>query len=316
MKIATLLSLPLALAPLAPFALAAQKGGGDAPPQTPEEKQIVRIVQTETREIAKDLYAVRWPGGKLVTFFVGPESVLLIDNHILEEAPNIKKAIAQVTDKPVSHLINTHYHEDHTASNGEWGATATIIAHENAKLRMEGSEKIEGRHCKPPLTGDALPDVTFADEMELEFGGETIKLKHFAGGHSDGDIVVWFPERKVCVTGDIFYSHQFPFIDSAAGGSIFQLLDAAEALDKFLPKECTLIPGHGAPVDREALAEYRSMLDGTLMAVQKAIDDGFNTNGIIEKGYLDEWKERWDPTQGGAATRAYAFQLFSALKPQ
>lgn len=292
-----------------------QKGGGQAPPETPEDKEVVRILQTETRELAEDLYAVRWPKGKLVTFFVGEESVLLIDNHLKQENYNIVNAIRAVTDKPVEYLINTHFHADHTDSNGEWGKEATIIAHENCKLRMEGTDKLTGRMSKPPLEGDALPDVTFEDSMELEFGGETILLKHLYGGHTDGDIIVWFPKRKVCVTGDIFYSHDYPFIDTQAGGDPFQLLTVTEELAELLPKkDVTLVPGHGAPIDIEALSEFRSMLDGTMLKVQEAIDAGFNVNGIMNEGYLDEYKARWDET--GNRTRAWAFTLFTALKPQ
>ncbi len=285
----------------------------DAGKPEAEPKKVVQILQTETREIAKNLYTIRWPKGKTVTFFVGEDAVLLIDTHVKQEIYNIEGAIAKVTDKPVTHLINTHWHGDHTGSNEHWGKTATIIAHENAKLRMEASDKIEGRVAKVPMTGDALPDVTFKDKMELDFGGQKIQLIHMYGGHTDGDIIVWFPELKTCVTGDVFYSSSYPFVDTRAGGHPFQLLDIAEQLQEMMPEGTTLIPGHGVPVDVEVLTEYRDMLEGTMFKVQEGLDKGLNVTGIIKEGLLDEYAERWD--EKGTGTRAWVFALFQALKP-
>ncbi len=296
-----LLSAPLLLAAALPSALALQKGGGDpVQGEEPADKEAVLVLQTQMREIAEGFYTVRWPKGKTVSFLVGEEG--------------IEGAIAQVTDKPVTHLINTHWHPDHTSSNAHWGKTATIIAHENAKLRMEGSPKIDGRKAKPPMTGDALPDVTFEDKMELEFGGHKLQLIHLYGGHTDGDIIVWIPDLEVCVTGDVFYSHEYPFVDTSAGGDPFQLLDVCDKLIELLPKEVMLIPGHGAPVKKESLIEFRAMVEGTMFKVQDAIDRGINVNGMMAEGIFDEYKERWDET--GNKARAWAFALFTALKPQ
>ncbi|HIG10914.1 MAG: MBL fold metallo-hydrolase [bacterium] len=291
-----------------------QAGGLKQEPKTPGEKEVIRIVQTETREIAKDLYAVRWPGDKMVTFLVGEEGVLLIDTHMENEIENIEKALRQVTSKPVTHLINTHWHIDHTAGNKHWGPKATIYAHENAKLRMEASKLIDGRKAKPPMTGDALPDVTFGDELELEFSGHKIKLVHFYGGHTDGDIVVWFPDLKVCATGDIFYSHGYPFVDTGAGGDPFQLMDVIESLRALLPEDTTLIPGHGAPIERKALDDFGAMVEGCIYQVQAGIDRGLNVSGIVAEGLLDEYKDRWDAK--GSRTRAWTFMLYTALKPE
>lgn len=296
-----------------PATLETQKGGEQERPADSDDKEVVRILQTETREVAKDLYTIRWPRGKTVSFFVAEDGVLLIDTHLEQELYNIEAAIEKVTDKPIKYLVNTHWHPDHTSANFKWGADATIIAHENAKMRMEASDKIDGLKSVPPMTGDALPDVTIKDEMELEFGGQKIKIVHMYGGHTDGDIVVWFPALKVCITGDVFYSHDYPFVDTKSGGDPFQLLDVADKLDKLLPDDTTLVPGHGAPIEREALDEYRAMLEGTMLKVQEGIDRGLNVTGIMQEGMFDEYKERWDET--GNKSRAWAFTLFQALKP-
>lgn len=309
-----LLSAPLLLAAALPSALALQKGGEPIPAQEPADKDAVLVLQTQMREIAEGFYTVRWPKGKTVSFLVGEEGVLLIDTHLEQEIYNIEDSIAKVTDKPVTHLINTHWHADHTSSNAHWGKNATIIAHENAKLRMEASPKIDGRKAKPPMTGDALPDVTFKDKMELEFGGHKLELIHLYGGHTDGDIIVWIPDLGVCVTGDVFYSHEYPFVDTSAGGDPFQLLEVGDKLNELLPEEVMLIPGHGAPVKKEALTEYRAMLEGTMLKVQDAIDRGINVNGMMAEGLFDEYKERWD--ESGNKARGWAFTLFTALKPQ
>ena len=104
--------------------------------------------------------------------------------------------VKSVTDKPITRIINTHTHGDHTGNNGFFGANVEIVAQENTKTNMEKMDAFKGDNAK------FLPSKTYKDKMTIGSGKDRIDLYFFGAGHTSGDTFVVFPALRVLHTGD------------------------------------------------------------------------------------------------------------------
>ena len=140
-------------------------------------------------------------------------TVVLVDTKRAGWAQTILEAVSFVTDLPVTTIINTHAHKDHTGSNGEFPDVTKIIAHENTKVAMGRMDAFQGSSA----TG--LPNATYSETLSLLEGPNRVELYHFGAAHTNGDTIVVFPEKGVAHLGDLFTAKAAPFIDAANGGS-------------------------------------------------------------------------------------------------
>src|SRR5438309_9849630 len=130
--------------------------------------------------------------------FITDGGVVLVDTKLAGWGQVILDKIKTVTDKPVTTIINTHTHGDHTGNNAAFGATVDIVAHENTKANMEKMDAFKGDNAK------FLPKRTFKDKMSVGSGKDRIDLYYFGRGHTNGDTWVVFPALRVMATGDMF----------------------------------------------------------------------------------------------------------------
>ncbi len=200
----------LTLGPVGALSTSVLAAGQAPPPKT---------VQMEILGTDESLYLISGGGGNTLAV-VDDESggVVLIDTKRPGWGKTVADAINLVTDLPVTTIINTHAHEDHTGSNGEFPTAAQIVAHENAAAAMA--------RARP--NGVALPNRTFADRMSLLQGENRIDLYYFGAGHTNGDVVVVFPAKALAYIGDLFAAKAVPVIDRANGGSGVALPDTLE----------------------------------------------------------------------------------------
>ena len=122
-------------------------------------------------------------------------------------------ALAAATEAPVTTIIHTHAHVDHVGSDAEFQSVTQIIAHTNTKANMERMDAFKGPNAR------LLPNRTFTDRMTLLDGQDQIDLYYFGPGHTNGDVVVVFPQKQLAAFGDLFPSKAAPVIDTANGGS-------------------------------------------------------------------------------------------------
>ena len=176
--------------------------------QQPEPK-IVRIQTLNVRDI---LYVLTGGGGNSLAL-MRDDGVVLIDTKLTGWGRPLLDAIQAVTDKPVTTIINTHAHEDHTGGNVEFTAASKIIAHTHAKAAMQKTVAFSGAGTK------YLPNTLVSDRLTLLEGGDRIDLYYFGRAHTDGDLVVVFPEKRLAHLGDLFPGKAAPAIDTANGGS-------------------------------------------------------------------------------------------------
>jgi glyoxylase-like metal-dependent hydrolase (beta-lactamase superfamily II) len=196
--------------------------------------------------------------------FITDTGVVLVDTKLAGWGQVILDKVKSVTDKPVTLIINSHTHGDHTGSNNMFGTTVDIVAHENTKANMAKMPAFEGENAK------FLPKRTFKDRLTLGSGKNEIDLYWFGRGHTNGDAWIVFPALRVMHTGDMFAWKDAPTLDAANGGSgveyaatIGKALAAVKNVD-------TLIVGHSPLRTVAELREYQQFMTDFVAQVTAA----------------------------------------------
>jgi glyoxylase-like metal-dependent hydrolase (beta-lactamase superfamily II) len=200
--------------------------------------------------------------GGNIAVLSGRDGKVLIDGGITASRPRITEALAGISSEPIKHLINTHWHFDHTDGN-EWlhSEGAEITAHENTRKRLSESTRVEGwKFTFPPSPSGALPAKVFAKSLTLHLNGAKILLQHYPPSHTDSDISVELADADILHTGDTWWNGYYPFIDYSTGGNIEGTIRAAEANVARVTDETLVIPGHGPIGGKAGLIEFRDML--------------------------------------------------------
>jgi glyoxylase-like metal-dependent hydrolase (beta-lactamase superfamily II) len=215
-----------------------------------------------THKLRNNVSVLEGSGGN-VAALTGPDGQVLIDAGIGVSRPQMAKALADLSADPITHLINTHWHFDHTDGN-TWlnSAGAKIIAQENTRKYLSEVQRVEEWDYNfLPLPSGGIPSEVFADERNLRLNGLSIGLKRYRPAHTDSDISVTFGEADILHVADTFWNGIYPFIDYSTGGSIDGMIAASDANLAAATDKTIIIPGHGKPVsDRAELREFRDML--------------------------------------------------------
>jgi glyoxylase-like metal-dependent hydrolase (beta-lactamase superfamily II) len=221
---------------------------------------------------------------------------LLVDAGISVSRPQIATALETLGPEPVTRLINTHWHFDHSSGN-EWlhRAGARILAHENTRKRLLVAQHVQDWNVDfAAPSAAALPQDVFATTETVRHGGSTLDLQRYDPAHTDGDISVLFREADILHTGDTFWNSVYPMIDYSTGGSIDGMIKAAEANLAATTERTIVIPGHGSPVsNRAGLQAYRDMLVGVRAKVTAAKGRGASLDAIIAERPTAPWDAQW-----------------------
>ncbi len=240
-------------------------------------------VEVKATAIKGSVHMLTGAGGN-IGVSAGEDGVLIIDDQFAPLAEKIAAQLGELgSDKP-KYVINTHYHGDHTGSNAFFHSHkgATILAHENVRVRLANDEKI-----KP----EALPTITYEDGIKIYFNGETLHVMHLAVGHTDGDSVVWFEQPNVMHTGDLFFNGRFPYIDQGAGGNVEGYMDSVKQLLAKIDDETIIIPGHGDISNKQEYSAFLAMISETFDYVKTLKQDGKTLDEIKAMGLDDKWAD-------------------------
>jgi glyoxylase-like metal-dependent hydrolase (beta-lactamase superfamily II) len=118
--------------------------------------------------------------------FITDAGVTLVDSKLPGFGPTILERIKTVTNEPITRIINTHTHGDHTGSNSFFGASVESIVHENARASMAKMPEFSAANAR------FLPRRTYTYTLTLGAGKDQIDLYHFGRGHTNGDTFVVF----------------------------------------------------------------------------------------------------------------------------
>ena len=250
-------------------------------------------VQIKVTKVAGNVYMLEGAGGNIAAC-VGEDGIVIVDDQFAPLADKIRAALKGVSDKPLLYIINTHYHGDHTGGNLPLH-DATIVAHDNVRKRLaaggKGGNGASLSFDQEPSPKEALPVVTFANDVTLHVNGEDIRALHVPSGHTDGDSVVFFPKANVVHMGDDFVTYGFPFVDITSGGSVRGMITAVESVIAKLPPDVKVIPGHGPVSGLAEVRSYVAMLKDTVGAVDKAIKAGKTLAQLKQEKVLAPWQK-------------------------
>jgi cyclase len=212
-----------------------------------------------------------------------------VDDKLAGWGQAVLDKVKSVTDKPITRIINTHTHGDHTGNNGFFGANVEIVAQENTKTNMEKMDAFKGDGAR------FLPAKTYQDKMTIGSGKDRIDLYYFGAGHTSGDTFVVFPALRVLHTGDDFAWKDGPLCDRNNGGSCVALPRTLQKAIAGIKNIDTVIPGHSpmqTPKDLEIWQKFTAALLSHAvdqMKAGKSVDDA-TASFAIDKfdGYKKE----------------------------
>ncbi len=264
--------------------------------------------ELKLQKLTENLYVVFGDGAN-VAFLVTEEGVLVVDTPIYPYQSKIMiDKIHQITDRPIKYLVYTHYHADHTNGAQGFPESTIVIAHENTsknmrnkslpyriipypsdipeleqeveKLRKEKSPKLkevekELQRARKQLKETQqlkliLPEKTFQKRLDIEMSGKKVILLYMGNGHTDCDVLVYFPSEKAIHMGDLLFHNMIPSIIHEAGGNTenwITILEKVAAMDVEI-----VIPGHGEIADKQGLLFQAEFFKDLRAEVKKYVD--------------------------------------------
>ncbi|HKQ76235.1 MAG TPA: MBL fold metallo-hydrolase [Blastocatellia bacterium] len=262
--------------------------------QTPSSASI------QVDKVRDNLYVLRGGGGNTAAFITA-NGVTLVDTKVPGWGKPILEKLKEITEKPVTTIINTHTHVDHVGGNIEFPATVEVVTHENTAKLMREMRPVTGGPEQPNVFKDknglGLPRRTFKDRMTLGGGDERIELYYFGRAHTGGDAWVVFPALRVLHTGDAFALKIVPLIDANNGGSGVEYPHTIAKAVATLKNIDTVITGHNPTTltmaDLKTYGDFTREFIQTVQTAKKAgrtIDDVVNSwktpDRFQKDGYL------------------------------
>ncbi len=286
--------LALVIVGMAPLQADDASGGQAKGPAAPEDYAMA------AEEVAPGVYAVMTPARDLpsrenlgwnanMAFVVTDDGVLVFDTGSSETmGVALREAIREVTDQPVRWIVNSHSHGDHWLGNHAFvDDEPEIMAGSAAAERMQAeadgwienfNEMTEGATGK---TTPAFPDRMVDEREVLDLAGTEVVVMPSGGAHSPGDLMVWLPEQRVLLAGDVVYSDRAP---SVWDGDVAQWIDLLDDLIALEPE--VVVPGHGRLEGAETLTRLQRYLtilwDGIAEGVERGLAD-FETVPLVRE---------------------------------
>ncbi|MEQ4722345.1 MBL fold metallo-hydrolase [Nonomuraea sp. B19D2] len=270
------------------------------------------LAPPRVEEVSDGVYAYIQPDGSWwinnTGFLAGRRGVICVDACSTERRTRaFREAIRKVTDRPITTLINTHHHGDHTFGNWLF-PEATIVGHEGVREQIlaEGvptylpawSPEVEWGEMRvtPPF-------LTFTDRVTVHSDDLRCEVRHVGhAAHTTNDSYVWIPERRLLFSGDLVFNGGTPFM---LMGSVAGALDALDQL-RALGAE-TVVPGHGevcGPEVYDRVAAYLRFVQETAVRGRAA---GLSPLDAAREADLGEWGGLLDSERiVGNLHRAYA----------
>jgi len=201
-------------------------------------------------KVADNLYMIPGQGGNTAAFITS-DGVVIVDTKLANNGQAILDQLKTVTDKPVTHIINTHTHGDHTGSNDFFPASVDIVTQENTAANMKKMPAFQEESKK-----HGLPDRTFKDKMTLLKGKDEIDLYYFGAAHTNGDAFVVFRNLRVMHAGDVFANKGQPLIDRNNGGSGVAYPETIRKATASIKNVNTVITGHSTVMTWQNFVDY------------------------------------------------------------
>ena len=228
------------------------------------------------------------------TVIVGDRGVILVDpGGTRDVGAHVAAAIGQITAKPVTHVINTHHHGDHYLGNSAFDG-ATIISSEKCRdaVRETGGEWLQlmQRLVEKPLprTKPIPAGITYPEGSRTEtvINGIPIMFWVPKGSHTVGDLIVYLPQDRVMVTGDVVVNGTVPVMQDAI---IKNWIGTLREIQQF--EVDTLVPGHGDPATMSDVKNLHDAIQRFYSGVKDGYAKGYDESEIRRSLDLAGWEK-------------------------
>ncbi|WP_298570552.1 MBL fold metallo-hydrolase [uncultured Aliiroseovarius sp.] len=264
-------------------------------------------------EIGEGLYAFTAEGDPNSGVIIGDESVMIVEAQATPRLANkVIECVRTVTDKPISHVVLTHYHAVRVLGASAYGADQIIMGDAARAMVVERGQEdwdsefqrfprlFEGHESIPGLT---YPTTTFSDDMTVYLGNRRVDLMHLGRAHTAGDIVIHVPDQNVMFTGDIVEYHSACYCGDGHFSDWGDTLDSIAAFDVD-----AIAPGRGdALVGKDmvnaAIENTRDFVESTYRPVAKVAARG---------GSL---KEAWDACRAECDPKFADYAIYEHCLP-
>jgi cyclase len=266
---------------------------------TPAAAQTSAVGEDHTVQVARGIYNVTWSNnwgnmGLNVGVSVGEDGLLLIDAQEEAGVPRLMARIAEISDKPVHYVVNTHWHFDHVGGNAIFAKQgATTIAQENTRTRLMTEQPNPlGRATQQAFPAAFWPTITFADSLTLHINGDDVEVLHFPNGHTDGDAIVLFRRADVLFAADLFNNSDYTRVD-LRGGSLDGMIATYDRLLPMLDDAVKVVPGRGPVGTKKDLVEYREVMVTLRDRITGLIKAGKTLREAIAAKPTRDFDARW-----------------------
>ena len=284
--------------------------------------------KTSFTEIGEGLYAFTAEGDPNSGVIIGDDSVMIVEAQATPRLANkVIDCVREVTDKPISHVVLTHYHAVRVLGASAFGATQVIMSDRTRALVVERGQEdwdsefqrfprlFEGHESIPGLT---WPTTTFSDAMTVYLGNRKVEIKQIGRAHTAGDSVIWLPDAQTMFTGDIVEYNSACYCGDGHFGDWGGTLDAVRAYDPQF-----IAPGRGDFVDSTYLPVQKVAAKGGSLkdardAVREACDPKFADYAIYEHCLPFNVARAYDEARGIDTPRIWTaerdLQMWEALQ--
>jgi glyoxylase-like metal-dependent hydrolase (beta-lactamase superfamily II) len=264
-------------------------------------------------QVGEGLYAFTAEGDPNTGVIIGDDSVMIVEAQATPRlARKVIECVRGVTDKPISHVVLTHYHAVRVLGASAYGAREIIMSDVAAAMVEErGQEDWDSEFGRFPrlfqgheeIPGLTRPTTTFSEGMTVMLGKRRVEIMKLGRAHTAGDAVIWVPDQEVMFTGDIVEYHSACYCGDGHFGDWEETLDNIAA---FEPK--AIAPGRGdALVGEEmvakALANTADFVRSTYKPVARVVARG---------GSL---KEAWDAVRAECDPKFADYAIYEHCLP-
>lgn len=245
-------------------------------------------------EIGKGVYAYTAEGDPNTGVVIGDDSVLVFDAQATPKmAQTVIDRVRAVTDKPIRHVVLSHYHAVRVLGAPAYGASEIICSDAARAMIVERGEEDKASEIgrfprlfqgadsiKPGLT---WPTTTFSEDCSLWLGQREVRLMSLGRGHTAGDIVAWIPDVNVSFAGDLVEYGATPYCGDAHFTDWPDTLDNLSALGSL-----AMVPGRGAALTSpqmvgDGIAGTRAFLSDLFEAVRRNVAAGRSLRETFER---------------------------------
>ncbi|HYD68162.1 MBL fold metallo-hydrolase [Azospirillum sp.] len=246
-------------------------------------------------KLSDNAYAYTAEGDPNTGIVIGDDAVMVIDTQATPVmAQDVIRRIREVTDKPIRHVVLSHYHAVRVLGASGYAPQQIIASQDTYDLIVERGEADMaseiGRFPRlfravESVPGLTWPTIAFRGEMTLWLGKLEVKILQLGRGHSKGDTVVWLPQQKILFSGDLVEYGATPYCGDAYFTHWPATLDAIAAL-----KPEKLVPGRGAALTtpeqvKEGLDGTRAFVSELFAEVKKGAAAGKDLNAVYKDTY-------------------------------